>query len=588
MIKLYFRSLKMLGNERPLAALLLLTNLAVAVAQFAEPVLFGWIVDALTKMPQSEATFSWQGLLPLLGAWAGFGLFIILAGVVVALHADRMAHRRRLAVMADYFTHVLHLPAAFHTKNHSGRLIKVMLEGAGALAALWLSFFRENAAAFVMLFVMLPFSLFLNWRLGLVLIVLMLVFAVLTLTVLRKTETLQSAVEDYHSDLTARASDALGNIPVIQSFTRIGAEVEAMHSLIDRLLRAQLPVLSWWALAAVGTRAAATLSVLTIFITGAWLYSKGQTTLGEIVTFTSFATQLIGRLEQVVGFTNFLFLQSPKLADLYDIMDTEPQVSDSAVAQDVGRLQGRIRFEDVNFGYTSARQALKAISLDIAPGETVAFVGATGSGKSTLLGLLYRAYDPQTGCITIDGIDLRDMTLESLRRNIGVVFQEPMLFARSIEDNLRIGKPDATKEDIENALARAQALEVVSRQPEQMASLVGERGRNLSGGERQRLSIARTLLKEPPILILDEATSALDAATEQRLQAALDEVTKNRTTLIIAHRLATIKHAHKIVLMDQGAILEVGSFEELLHLGGKFAQLVKAQDLKSAGISESS
>lgn len=587
MIKLYFRSLKMLGNERPLAALLLLTNLAVAAAQFAEPVLFGWIIDALTKMSQSEATFSWQGLLPLLVAWAGFGLFIILAGVVVALHADRMAHRRRLAVMADYFTHVLHLPAAFHTKNHSGRLIKVMLEGAGALAALWLSFFRENAAAFVMLFVMLPFSLFLNWRLGLVLIVLMLVFAVLTLTVLRKTETLQSAVEDYHSDLTARASDALGNIPVIQSFTRIGAEVEAMHSLIDRLLRAQLPVLSWWAFAAVGTRAAATLSVLTIFITGAWLYSKGQTTLGEIVTFTSFATQLIGRLEQVVGFTNFLFLQSPKLADLYDIMDTEPQVSDRTDAKDVGRVQGRICFEDVNFGYTSARHALKAISLEISPGETVAFVGATGSGKSTLLGLLYRAYDPQSGRITIDGIDLRDMTLESLRRNIGVVFQEPMLFARSIEDNLRIGKPDATKEDIENALARAQALEVVSRQPEQMASLVGERGRNLSGGERQRLSIARTLLKEPPILILDEATSALDAATEQRLQAALDEVTKNRTTLIIAHRLATIKHAHKIVLMDQGAILEVGSFDELLRLGGKFAQLVKAQDLKSAGISES-
>jgi ATP-binding cassette subfamily B protein len=207
----------------------------------------------------------------------------------------------------------------------------------------------------------------------------------------------------------------------------------------------------------------------------------------------------------------------------------------------------------------------------------VLVVGATGSGKSTTLGLLHRAFDPQSGVIRVDGDDIRDICLASLRRNIGVVFQEPMLFARSVRENLQVGRTDATDAEMMDALARAQALEFIERQADGLDTIIGERGRSLSGGERQRLSIARALLKNPPLLILDEATSALDAATERKLQAALDEVMKGRTTFVIAHRLATIRNADRILVFEQGRIVETGSFDELVARGGRFAELARAQ-----------
>jgi len=222
------------------------------------------------------------------------------------------------------------------------------------------------------------------------------------------------------------------------------------------------------------------------------------------------------------------------------------------------------------------------VSFTVKPGETVALVGATGSGKSTTLGLLHRVFDPNGGRIVIDGVDIRDMSLVSLRRNIGVVFQEPMLFARSVEENLRVGKPDATTEEVDAALERAQAKEFISRQPDGLQTVVGERGRTLSGGERQRVSIARALLKDPPILIFDEATSALDATTERLLQAALDAATQGRTTFVIAHRLATIRNADRIFVFDQGRIVETGTFEELVALDGRFAALARAQFMADA------
>src|SRR5207344_2779532 len=203
-------------------------------------------------------------------------------------------------------------------------------------------------------------------------------------------------------------------------------------------------------------------------------------------------------------------------------------------------------------------------------------------GKSTALALLHRAFDPQSGQIRIDGTDIRDIQLSALRRNIGVVFQEALLLNRSIAENLRIGKPDATHDELRDASARAQALEFIDANPDGFDAMVGERGRSLSGGERQRLSIARALLKDPPILILDEATSALDAATESHLLAALDEVMRGRTTFVIAHRLATVRNATRILVFDRGRIVEAGSFDALVAKRGVFAKLAEAQSLAPA------
>jgi ATP-binding cassette subfamily B protein len=450
------------------------------------------------------------------------------------------------------------------------------------MAWLWLGFFREHFASLVALTILLPLTVFLNWRLGLLLVALVVVFSILTVIVVRKTEILQGSVEAYHSSLAEHASDALGNVPVIQSFTRARAEAQALHDIIQQLLNAQNPVLSWWAIASVLTRASATLTVTAVFLVGTWLHLNGLASIGEIVSFMAIATMLIGRLEQAVSFVNQLFMQAPKMAEFFEILDTTPAVRDRPHAKNLERLHGDVVFETVSFSYDGKRSAIADVSFHVRPGETVALVGSTGSGKSTTLGLLHRAFDPQSGAIRVDGEDIRDICLSSLRRNIGVVFQEPMLFARSIRENLQVGCPTASDAEMLEALERAQAIEFIRRQADGLDSVIGERGRSLSGGERQRLSIARALLKNPPILILDEATSALDAATERKLQLALEEVMRGRTTFVIAHRLATIRNADRILVFEAGRVIETGTFDELVAKGGRFAELARAQFMAGA------
>jgi ATP-binding cassette subfamily B protein len=576
-IRLYGRVLVLLGSDSRVAWTLAVANVALASAQFAEPVLLGRIIDTLTGAQTRGEPPSWPQLSVLLSAWAGFGLFTIACGTLIALYADRLAHRRRHIVLTDYFEHVLQLPLTYHGNTHSGRLMKVMLQGTDALWGLWVGFFRDHLSSFVSLLVLLPISLFINWRLALLLIALCIVFASLTALIVRKTQHLQSLVERHYSDLAERASDALGNIALVQSFSRLEAEVIELRQIVERLLAAQMPVLSWWALAAMLTRTSTTLTVLAIIIVGTLFHINGQATIGEMVTFMNFAGLIISRLEQTVSFINRVVMDAPRLTEFFQVRDTVPAIRDLPDAVDPGRLSGLVEFKDVSFSYDGKRIAAADLNFKAMPGETIALVGATGAGKSTAIALLYRAFDPQSGMVEIDGIDIRKFKLAALRRNIGVVFQEALLFNRSIADNLRVGKADATDAEMRDAARRAQCLEFIERKFEGFERSVGERGRSLSGGERQRLSIARALLKDPPILILDEATSALDADTEAKVMLALHEVMKGRTTFVIAHRLSTVRNASRILVFDGGRIIEAGTFDELVSAGGRFAALAKTQ-----------
>jgi glucan exporter ATP-binding protein len=582
LFRLYARVLELLGKEARLGWILAGANLLLAAAQFAEPVLFGRIVDVLSGKP-SAGTSAW----PLLAAWAAFGLFTIAASAAVALHADRLAHRQRQVVLTSYFEHILQLPLTFHSGTHSGRLMKVMLNGTDALWRLWLGFFREHFAAILSVVVLLPLSLYINWRLAILLFLLCVVFTVLTTLVVRKTYGMQSEVEERYGDLSARASDALGNVALVQSFVRIEAEVQGLRYVADSLLAAQMPVLSWWALVTVITRASTTITVLAIFAVGIALHEQGLTSVGEIVMFVSFATMLIQKLEQVVSFVNNVFMEAPRLNEFFNVLDAVPAVRDRPDAIDTGRLAGLVEFKDVSFSYDGKRSAVEDLSFTALPGQTIALVGPTGAGKSTAIALLHRAFDPQSGFIRIDGMDVRGLKLTALRRNIGVVFQEALLFNRSIAENLRVGKPDATEAELKLAAERAQALEFIERSERGFDSNAGERGRLLSGGERQRLSIARALLKDPPILILDEATSALDAVTEAKVNVALDEVMKGRTTFVIAHRLSTIRNATRILVFERGRVIENGTFDELVAKGGRFAELARAQFMVQDGTRKS-
>ena len=581
LLRIYARVLALLGPEARLGWLLGLGNLGLATAQFAEPVLFGRIIDAITGAERSGGAADPWSVATLIAAWVAFGLFAIGAGAAVALNADRLSHRRRHAVLASYFEHVLQLPLSFHGGAHSGRLMKVMLSGTDALWSLWLDFFRESFAAAMMILVILPLSLFLNWRLGLTLVGLTVIFGGLTALVVSKTDSAQRSVEQYYSDLAERASDTLGNIALVQGYARVEAEVSGLRNEVDRLLGAQIPVLSWWAMVAVLTRASTTLTLLAIFICGIWLHYQNQASIGDIVMFMNFSGLLILQLERFVRFVNKVFMDAPRLREFFDVLDTEPAVRDRRDAVDPGRVRGMVEFSDVSYSYDGKRPAIADLSFTALPGETIALVGATGAGKSTALALLHRVFDPQSGSIKIDGMDIRGLKLSALRHNIGVVFQEALLFNRSIAENLQAGKPDATEAEMRDACARAQALDFIERSPDGFASRVGERGRALSGGERQRLSIARALLKDPPVLILDEATSALDATTEAKVQAALDEVMKNRTTFVIAHRLSTVRNSTRILVFDGGRVIESGSFDDLVKQNGRFAALARAQFMVS-------
>jgi glucan exporter ATP-binding protein len=564
-LRLYVRVLGLLAAERALAIALALGNLAIACVFFIEPMLFGKVVDALSG-DSGRA-------MRLIVLWAVAGFLGVAAGVWTSLYADRLAHRRRLAAIALYFEHASALSLGFHSDHHTGRLARIMNMGVGNLFGLWLSFFRDHLSTLFAIVVMIPVALWMNWKLALLMISLMIIFAVTNAIAIRRTHEAQSEVEELHNEIATRAGDVFGNVSIVQSFTRLAAESVALKEMMARVLDAQYPVLRGWALLAVLNRAASTLTIVAIFALGSSLHTRGEITVGGIVSFVGFSMLLIGRLEQFAAFISTLFFQTQSLEHFFAVLDERPAIVDKPNASALTAVRGDVVFDQISFGYDPVQPALHDLSFKVAAGSTVALVGPTGAGKTTALSLLYRAYDPSGGRITIDGQDIRDVSLESLRKNIGVVFQDPGMFYRSILENLRVGNPDADLTEIETAVAAAEAAGFIARKPEGFETMVSERGRSLSGGERQRLAIARAMLKNAPILVLDEATSALDNATEVRIQRALNALTKGRTTFVIAHRLSTVRHADMILVLDQGRLVESGRFDELIRLGGLFAQL---------------
>jgi glucan exporter ATP-binding protein len=565
-LQVYLRVIALLAPEKGVASLLAAANLGLAGILLLEPWLFGRVIDSLVAQSRGLA---WRYI----ALWAGFGLLGIAAGVWVSLQSDRLAHRRRLAAITQFFEHAVRLPLAFHGEHHTGRLLRIMHSASTSLFLIWLGFLREHLATLLSILVMVPLALSINWKLALLMSGLMASFALFNGLAMRRTHQAQTEVERLHKEVAERTGDVLSNAQIVQSFNRHEDEVADIRALTQKVLAAQYPVLRGWAWLSVATRATSTLTIVAIFLLGASLNGRGEVTVGNIVTFAGFALTLIGRLEQFTNFISALFLQTPSLRDFFAVLDTPSALEELPNAPLLPRVAGEVVFEDVSFAYGGAHPALHSLSFRAPAGTTTALVGPTGAGKTTALSLLYRAYDPSAGRIMVDGVDIRTVQLNSVRNNIAVVFQDPGLLYRSIADNIRLGNPAATQEQVEMTARAAEAHDFIVVKPEGYGTLVAERGRSLSGGERQRLAIARAMLKDAPILILDEATSALDNATEARVQRALRALTKDRTTFVIAHRLSTVRDADQILVLEDGRLAERGKFDELIRMKGLFAQL---------------
>jgi ATP-binding cassette subfamily B protein len=378
-------------------------------------------------------------------------------------------------------------------------------------------------------------------------------------------------------NFNARIEENVGGIRVVQSFAN--EEHEKKLFAVDNKNFRETKLLAYKTMAKSLSINYMMMRLITVFvmICGAWFFIQGRLELGEFMAFLLLSNIFFRPIEKI----NAVIESYPKgiagFKRYLEIIDTEPDIADAKDAVDVASLQGNIRFDGVDFGYEPGRNILSGIDLTIKSGETIAFVGPSGAGKTTICSLLPRFYDVNEGKITIDGIDIRDMTLQSLRKHIGIVQQDVFLFSGSIRENIAYGNLDATEEQIWEAARRASLEEMIRQQPEGMDTIIGERGVKLSGGQKQRMSIARMFLKNPPILILDEATSALDTETEAAIQKSLAELSVGRTTLVIAHRLTTIKNADRIVVVDENGIAEQGGHQELVNSGGIYSRLHHAQ-----------
>ncbi|HEU0062790.1 MAG TPA: glucan ABC transporter ATP-binding protein/ permease [Hyphomicrobiaceae bacterium] len=564
-LQVYRRALSLLAAERGLTIWVALSGVAVAAVQLAEPVLFGRVVDALSRG---------QEAFPTIGLWAALGLFGIIASVVVAVVADRLAHRQRLSALGLAFERAIILPISYHAEKGSGAVVRTILAGTDALFWNWLSFLREQLTAVVGIAVLVPTAITMNKSMAMILMLLAVLYLIFNLIVVRRTSDGQATVEQYHNNVYGRVGDVLGNVTVVQSYARLAAEMQAMRTVMSELLAAQYPVLTWWGLLTVLTRAAATITMVAIFAVGALLVQRGEISVGEIVAFVAFANLLITKLDLLSGFAVRIFQYAPTLRSFFELLDATEGAIEHPQAKPLKITAGNVAYEHVTFRFRNSDQGVFDVSFEAPAGQTVALVGPTGAGKTTTLALLQRLRSPDQGRILIDGQDIDAVSLNSLRHSIAVVFQDAGLFNRSIGENIRIGRPEATDAEVEQAARLAEAHDFIARKPGGYGFVIGERGASLSGGERQRIAIARAILKNAPILILDEATSALDVETEARIKRAMDRVRQGRTTFIIAHRLSTVADADLILVLDGGRIIERGNFRELVAANGLFARLV--------------